>query len=782
MGITQPSRNARCPCGSGKRYKKCCLQKGESKNNSSSNDRETTASNPNLLYLISALLIAAILVVYWPVGTFDFVSLDDYAYVSENPRIQNGLTWQAVRWALSADLAYDSVHADFWIPITYLSHILTIEFFGLDSGAHHRVNLAFHILNSVLLLFVMRRLTGELWRSAFVAASFALHPLNVESVAWVTERKDVLSTLFWILTLWAYARYVERKGIARYLLLVFFFVSGLLSKPMLVTLPFVLLLLDYWPLKRLSIGNSKQVWPLISEKVPLFALAAAISVSTYLSLQRAGGITSLGEIPFGARLVNSLVSYASYIRKMAWPVDLAVFYPHPGSSLPLGQVVGAGLSLASIAVLVIWTSQRYRYLTVGWLWYLGTLVPVIGLLQAGGQAMADRYAYLPMIGLYIMVAWGIPELAANLKHRRTLLITTSGMLFSVLMTVSRLQAKHWQSSIALFEHALSVTGANNWLAHNNLGVALAEQGRLEEAAAHYLQALRGRHDYAEAHYNLGTALFELGKIEEALPHLEEALRIKPDYAEAHNQLGMVAHRQGKTTEAMGRYLNAARIKPEFAEAHNNMGVLLAEQGELEAAVVRYGEALHTKPNFAGAHINLGIALARQREHKRAADHFAEALRLKPDDAEAHFHMGNVFLRQENFEKAAAHYFAALRTKPDYPTARTNLGEALARQGKFDTAVDQHTEALRLQSGSARTHYRLGNALMQSGRFREARDHYSEAVRIKPDFEKAHHNLGVAYLKLGSKKDAARQFNRVLQINPSSLEARRILELIRESGP
>jgi Flp pilus assembly protein TadD len=483
-------------------------------------------------------------------------------------------------------------------------------------------------------------MTGALWQSGFVAALFALHPLHVESVAWVAERKDVLSTFFWLLTMWTYVRYVERPGPKWYILTFFIYGLGLMAKPMLVTLPFVLLLLDYWPLNRLQTGTSHVDSPISSPtkpsftalvwgKVPLFALAALSSLITLLAQKSGGAMKSVEVFPMAIRIANALLSYVFYIKKMVWPQGLAFFYPHPGTGLPMWQAVGAGLLLVGISLVVVRAARQQPYLLVGWFWYLGTLVPVIGLVQVGIQSMADRYTYVPLTGLFIIIGWGIPNLVMSWHRRRILLGVAAASLLVVLTLCTWSQLRHWRNNVTLFEHAINVT-ANNYLAHDNLGNALAQQGKIDEAIAHYYTALRIKSNSANTHNNLGVALFGLGKINEAIAHYRVALRYQSDSPEIHNNLGVSLARQGQVDEAIVYYLAAVQLKADYEEAYNNLGNALARQGKLDEAAVQFSRALEIKPNYPDAHNNLGVALARQGRLEEAISHFKEALRLKPD--------------------------------------------------------------------------------------------------------------------------------------------------------
>jgi tetratricopeptide (TPR) repeat protein len=474
----------------------------------------------------------------------------------------------------------------------------------------------------------------------------------VESVAWVAERKDVLSTLFWLLTMWTYVLYVERPGSKRYVLTLCIFALGLMAKPMLVTLPFVLLLMDYWPLSRFEpdrvdaerkppiqlptsfMKSDRIVLRLISEKFPLFVLAAVSSIVTLIVQQRGGAVESADILSVKLRIANALVSYVNYIGKMIWPQGLAVFYPHPEASLPMWQVVGAGLLLVGISIAVVRLARRYPYLPVGWLWYLGTLVPVIGLVQVGIQAMADRYTYVPLIGLFIIIAWTVPYLAKNWKSKKILLTTATGILLLALMMSSWTQLQHWKNNVTLFEHAINVT-TNNYLAHDNLGNVLAQQGKIDEAINHYDSALRIKSNSANTHNNLAVALLGLGRIDEAIAHYRMALQYQSNSPEIHNNLGVSLARRGQIDEAIAHYSIALRLKADYEEAYNNLGNALARQGKLDEAAAQFSRALEIRPNYPDAHNNLGVALARQGRLDAAIVHFKEALQLKPDYTQAH---------------------------------------------------------------------------------------------------------------------------------------------------
>ena len=623
--------------------RKTTIQKKKGKGNLP--EAKTASLSRHFLTLcISLVLIAVILAVFWQVRNHEFIKFDDDEYVTNNPHVKSGLTLSGAIWAFVA------MHSNNWHPLTWLSHMLDCELYGLNPGGHHLTNLLIHIVNTLLLFLVLKRMTGARWRSSFVAVLFALHPLHVESVAWVSERKDVLSTFFWILTMGAYFRYVNSPRFHRYLLVLLCFAMGLLSKPMLVTLPFVLLLLDYWPLGRFRLGElgsncnvstqkplklSDQrlsIRQLILEKTPFFVLSAVASILTFVAQQSGGTVKSLKFFPLEARIANALVSYVSYIGKMIWPSRLGFFYPYP-DRVPIWQITGAVLLLGSISFLVIRASYKRRYLGTGWLWYLGTLVPVIGLVQVGLQSMADRYTYVPLIGLFIMIVWGTHDILKGWRHRNTAFAVSAGLLISILAIVTWAQVQHWQNSITLFKHTVDVTSENS-LMHYDLGVVMLRQGRYSDAITHLSESLRIEPDDADAHNNLGIALVRQGKIQEAMVHYAEALRIKPDFAGTHNNLGVALARQGKIQEAIVHYAEALRIKPDFAEAYGNIGNSLAQQGRIEEAIAHYKEALRIKPNFADAHYSLGLAYLRIGNRGAAMEEYEVLKKIHPDLANA----------------------------------------------------------------------------------------------------------------------------------------------------
>lgn len=529
-----------------------------------------------IFYVILALATVA---VYSEVLNHSFLNYDDLTYVTANEQIKTGLRWEGVQWA------FTTFHEATWHPLTWLSHMLDCQLFGVDPGKHHLVNLLLHTLNTLFLFAVLRKMTGKLWPSGVVAALFALHPLHVESVAWVAERKDLLSTLFWILTLWAYHSYVKRPVAKYYLLSLLFFALGLMSKPMLVTLPFVLLLLDYWPLKRFNYNESgsdqrksrrSYYLGIIWEKIPFLFFSAALCLITVLFQQKAHSVAAFDTVALDVRISNALESYVNYIGKMFWPVDLAVLYPHTLTASAWKMAVYGALLLACSLAAFYWI-KRFPWFFVGWFFYLGTLVPVIGLVQVGVQSGADRYTYIPLIGLFIIITWSGLYYAE--KKKKGITATALSLLISICLVLLSIitfnQVKRWANSVTLFEHTIEVT-ENNWVAHYNLGLALASQNRIQDAVFHYKESLRIRPEQPSVHNNLGLLLGRQGKNERAIQHFEEALQLNPNHYSAHNNMGVVLCNMGKVDEARSHFQEALRIKPDFQDAKRNLMIVNSE--------------------------------------------------------------------------------------------------------------------------------------------------------------------------------------------------------------
>jgi len=522
-------------------------------------------TTPNRCWL-SVGICLSLAVLTWVVFSqtlwHDFINYDDPRYVYENTKITGGLSISGIAWA------FTHIHSLNWHPLTTISHMLDCQLYGLKAGWHHFTNVLLHTLAAMLLFLALQQMTGAVWRSAFVAAVFAIHPLRVESVAWIAERKDVLSGVFFMLTLLAYANYVGVPRVRRYLVVVFLFACGLMSKPMLVTLPFVLLLLDYWPLNRIK----GQLWKRVGEKIPLIVLSAVSSVITFLVQKGAVGQTE--ELPIFERINNAVVSYVLYIWQMLWPVNLAVFYPHPENRLPLWEIACCLLVLMCITVAAIALRTRRPYLLTGWLWYLGMLVPVIGLVQVGWQGRADRYTYLPQIGLYIAATWAVVDLTVLYRYRRATLSTAAILVIGALTLCAWVQTSYWRDSETLFRHALAVT-VNNDVAENNLGIVFLRQGKVDEAISLLQAAVDLRPDNSPAHENLAKALLQKGQVADALIHYRKLLQLQPDNIEVHNIVGTVLTQQDRVAEGVEEWEKVLAIQPDNGNAMSNLAWVFA---------------------------------------------------------------------------------------------------------------------------------------------------------------------------------------------------------------
>jgi tetratricopeptide (TPR) repeat protein len=561
---------------------------------------------------IGLALVVGTLAVFGPVYANDFVNYDDPQYVTANPHVKAGLSGEGVRWAFTSTEVLN------WHPLTWLSLQLDASLYGSRPWGYHQTNLLLHAANALLLFLVLWRLTAAVWRSAAVAALFAVHPLHVESVAWVAERKDVLSTFFGLLALAAYVRYVERPTLSRYLPVAGAMVLSLMAKPMLVTLPAILLLLDYWPLGRLGIGRPAPLRLVLGEKIPLLALAVASAVLTVFAQHQGGAIESLETLPLGLRAGNAVVSYVRYLGLALWPVSLAPFYPHPRAALPAWQVAGAAALLAAVTALTLASYRRRPYLTVGWLWYVITLVPVIGVVQVGEQALADRYTYVPLIGPFVMMAWGLADLLAQRPALKTLLAPAAVASVLACAILTWRQTTFWRDGRTLWEHTLRVT-TDNYLAENNLGAAcLFGQGTPQEAEQHLRNAVRMHPDYWRAHARLGMALDQQGKLDEAIASYSQSLALQPDQPSTRNNQAIVLGKRGRLPEAIAQLEEATRLDPGFAEAYQNLALALARAGRPDEAIEACRQCVRLKPRSAKYRLTLA-SLLRQRGDDEAAD-------------------------------------------------------------------------------------------------------------------------------------------------------------------
>lgn len=566
-------------------------------------------------------LVLLTLAVYWQAFGFGFLSFDDDVYVTNNTIVKSGLTASGFARAFTTPVSSN------WHPLTVLSHMLDVELFGLNAGAHHLANVLLHCTNAVLLMLFLTMVTGKPWRSGMAAALFAVHPLHVESVAWISERKDVLSTLFWMLTMLAYVRWVRKPAFSRYAAVVLLFALGLMAKPMLVTLPIVLLILDWWPLGRFGFGSPGR---LLLEKLPLLALSAASSAATVWAQHAGGAMSDLATFPTGVRVANAVVSYVSYIGKAVWPARLAVFYPHPESSLPELQVAAS----AALLVLVTAWSARCRksrpYMLAGWLWYVSTLLPVSGIVQVGAQGMADRYTYLPLIGLFLMIVWSVPEIETNWLRR--LANGAAAAAVAALAACAYFQVGYWRSDESLFARAVEVTRRNPF-AYAHLAAAVRDRGDLEGAAELFRQAAEMAPQNASVQRELGTALMKLQRLSEALEHLDAAVRLDPSDANAHTAMGITLAMLGRLRDALPRFKSAARLAPNESKFRGNLGQCLFLLGEMKLAESEFLEALKLDPDNAAAAANYARLLAQEGRTAEAKATISRAMEIGADDPE-----------------------------------------------------------------------------------------------------------------------------------------------------
>jgi tetratricopeptide (TPR) repeat protein len=644
-----------------------------------------------LAALLAALIVAATLTTYWPVTGQGFLNIDDNTYVADNPRVREGLTWRGLVWAFSSDASRAT-----WHPVTWISHQIDVSLFGLAPGRHHLVSLLLHAANALLLLLLLRDLTGALWPSALVAALFALHPLHVESVAWIAERKDVLSTLLLLLSLHAWTRHVRRRGFAAALAAAVLFALSLMAKPMGVTFPFVLLLLDWWPLGRWRLPQRQArgagpagatavgaAGPLLREKLPLFALAALAAVIAIATQSSAGAIGTAEVLGFPVRAANAVVSYVAYLAKTAWPSRLAIYYPHPGASLPLWQAALAALLLAAVTALALRQARRRPWLATGWLWYVGTLVPVIGLVQVGAQSMADRYTYLPLVGAFVAVAWEVAGLVAAHPRLRAGAATIAALAVAALIVLTRGQVELWRDNRTLFAHALAVT-SGNFQAHIGLGIALSKEGNREDAIANYREALRLRPQFPAALVNVAAELAALGRLEEAERYAREAADLEPGRATTLNSLGSIVERRGRSAEAIALFEAAVRLDPDLGLAHNNLGLAFAQTGRQREAEQQFRRALQLSPELAAAHNNLALTLEESGRAREAVEEYLEALRLEPDSSEFNNNLGVALAGLGDLRRAAEHFERAVRLDSSNASARRNLDNAARMLGARQT--------------------------------------------------------------------------------------------------
>lgn len=753
------------------------------------------------LIFVSLVLITATLAVFGQVYDFQFVNYDDGTYILNNPVVRDGLTKDGLSWA------FTSGHAANWHPLTWLSHMLDCQLFGLNAGMHHVTSLLLHIANSLLLLYILGRTTGRLWPSAFAAALFALHPVHVESVAWVSERKDVLSTLFFMLTILAYVRYAEKPKIIRSLTAVLIFALGLMAKPMLVTLPFVLLLMDYWPLKRFDFGKKratvktdsaysryKLIRKLVFEKTGFFVLSALSSITTFFVQKHGGAVQRIEVFPFGTRVANAAIGYVGYLWKMLWPQKLAIFYPYHAERITVLKTAAAVFLLLVITVWVIKRARSDKYLAVGWFWYIGTLVPVIGLVQVGHQALADRYTYIPLIGIFIMFSWYVPTLLAGYKLKKLLLTALTVIIIPAVGVRTYLQTGYWRDSLALFNHALDVTD-DNYEAHFCLSEPLVKQGKIEQALYHNSQALKIKPDFTRAQNGMGVALIKAGRSQEAIRYLRNAILLYPDCFEAHGNLGIAFMSLGRFDDAARHYKAAMRINPSLETLRVDVALALFKGGKISQAIAEYQEFLKKHPDDADIQNKTGALLVSLGKVEQAVAYFEKAVQIAPEFSDAHYNLGYLAFRQGKFDQAVKHFTDALKADENLPHVHKFLADAFFRIGRIDEAIIHYKKTLQFGSCSfsrgdetaaaaqpiaeadqigtenfaqlrtnldnAQIYNKLGNAQVLRDNTDEAICCFQQAVKLNPDFLSARYNLASNLIKVPQKTRQAIKHLRII---------------------
>lgn len=720
------------------------------------------AGHPHRVYWICALLAAMVVFVYWQTPGYQFVNYDDNGYVYENSEVIRGITPGGVVHAFT--------HKDkgLWNPLVTISHMLDCQFYGLNAGGHHLTNVALHLASTLLLFLALRQMTGATWRSAFVAALFAVHPLRVESVAWISERKDVLSGLFFMLTLLCYIRYVRRPpSVARYLGVLLLFLLGMMCKLMLMTLPMVLLLLDYWPLNRLFAagpGSTSIHWRVVWEKVPMLAISCLFCAITLIAPKSATSNTAFESIPFLTRIEEAPVWYAIYLRDMIYPAGLAVVYPHPEESLPWWPWALALLGLMTLGTFLL--RRKCPWLWVGWLWNLGMLVPVSGIVQISRHARADHYNYLPQIGLYLGLAWAAAWWGGTVAWRRRALGCAGVVLLCFFAVAARKQASYWKDGITLWTHTLECT-TGNFVAHSNLGLALQAQGRIDEAMAEYRKALEVNPETGDALVNLGLALSQTGRPEEAVALYRKALQTDPANVKAVDNLGVALFQMGRFDEAIAQFHVAMQMDPTFPKPHVNLGDVLIKQGHIEEAIAEFREALRLDPDNVDASENLGNAFADQGKAQEAMAQYRESLRINPAYAPAHYDLGVALQQLGRMEEARAEYRNALQLDPAHAAARANLGIMFMQQGRVEEGIAEFREATRANPASVDAHVNLARALVQNKQIDEAIAELTEALRINPAQPGIEMILGKLLQSQGRNEEAKRHFQKARELQQNN---------------
>lgn len=728
------------------------------------------------LWLISISLAVLTAAAFEPVRHNDFVQYDDETYITQNPHVLKGLTWEGFRWAFT-----DNNLTANWHPLTWMSLMLDIELFGPNPLAFHLHNLLLHSISAVLLFYLLARVTGAIWPAAFVAMVFGIHPLRVESVAWAAERKDVLSVLFFMVTLAAYIHYTNKGGLCRYLFVILCFALGLTAKPMLVTVPIVLLILDFWPLQN---PCRKTIARLITEKIPLLVLSLASCVVTYRVQQ--GGGSMMVNLPLHFRISNALFSYVNYIGKMLYPVKLGVLYPY-SIDRPVWHVIAACLLLLTITGFAVYGYRRYPWLAAGWCWYLVTLFPVIGIVQVGLQASADRYTYLPSIGITIALAWGIAHLTETWPFRKILSGISICLPAAVLIVATRVQLTYWKDAAALFEHTLAVT-ENNVIMHSNLAVALERQNRMDLAMEHAQKAIRIQPESLDANNNMAIILIQQQQYQQAAMYAQKALQIQPNNFKAHNTMAVILAQNNQLDQAISHLQAALDSQPDDIESNNNMAAILNQRRQFDQAWPYLIKVLQIQPDNSEANITMADILIERQQYEQAALCLDRILPTDSNRAEAYYRTGIILEARGQLDKSEAAYQQALQSDPNHADVLCNLGVLCGKKGDFNRAVEYLLKSLQANPDSAKTCHNLGFALNLQGRTEQAVFYYRKAMELEPDNYKRYRDLASCLHAAGKSQEAADTVQKAIDLARSCGQTEQIpqmeqrLRLYREAGP
>lgn len=691
--------------------------------------------------IVCAFISLSIILTYWHVQDFEFISFDDGTYVYQKDYVKNGFTKDGLIWAFSFEK-----RGTYWHPFTWISHMLDCHLWGLNAGMHHITSVFIHIINSILLFIIFRSATGIFWSSAGVALLFAIHPINVESVSWIAERKNLLSTFFCFLTIFSYIYYTRFPSARRYFLVLLVFIMGLMSKPMLVSLPFILLLMDYWPLERFDVASiinnrsrqteKQRFFKLFIEKLPFIFLALLSIFISIFSLQKGEMVVSTAMVPWDLRIANAIVSYVTYIIKFLLPINLTFFYPFPTEMLPISEIVLSLIALILISILILKQYKKRPYLSIGWLWYLIALAPVSGIIQGGlWPSIAERWAYFPFIGLYIIILSSLMDISNRIPFVKVGLIIIGPFIYATLIFLTFNQVNVWADSSTLYQHAIAVSD-NNHIAHTNLGLEYDNQENDEKALYHLKKAVTVQPLFAHGHYNLATFLFKHEKYELAEKELQTAIRLNPYYDEAYNNLGNVYYKEGMMDEAAENFLKAIKLSPNNVEYQKNLlFVPINEKYQLSATRI-----------------------------------LQESLEKDPNSAATHYVLGYLLIESNDFDKAIYHLKKTISIDPDYYQAYNGLAIAYSQTGKIDYAIKNYRKTISIKPDFAEAHNNLGNLLLQQGNTNDAISHFLDALVSNPGTPDTYNNLGGAYLMQKEVFRAIENFRKALELDPTNKEA------------